>query len=171
MTMTRRRSLTLMYASYCLMPCLIRPLNLSLRVNKIMRHSKRKDLRPSDVDGALSKMIHNPLKQYDQLEPSKMPTLDEENKDVEMSPINAKVEIEWINLGSKSGIIDSDKRYLYNWYRNIFKLESLQSMEENKIQYPFPDIGEKNRISENILQFILYKIRSEQFALPKCMAM
>lgn len=153
------------------MPCLIRPLNLSLRVNKIMRHSKRKDLRPSDVDGALSKMIHNPLKQYDQLEPSKMPTLDEENKDVEMSPINAKVEIEWINLGSKSGIIDSDKRYLYNWYRNIFKLESLQSMEENKIQYPFPDIGEKNRISENILQFILYKIRSEQFALPKCMAM
>ena len=100
------------------------------------------------------------------MEHSHQLTSDEENKDDDSMPSNPHVDIEWVDLGSGAPI-NSEKRYLYNWYRSTFKVEALQSLGDYRMQYPFPNVYEYNDISENILKFVLFKIRSDQFAIPK----
>ena len=105
---------------------------------------------------------------YDQSDQSKQATMDEENKEADPWAAVSKIEVEWANLGDEL-TIDPEKRYLYDWYRNVFKLDTAPNMEESHLDFPFPSLSEDNEISKNILRFILYKIKSEQYVLPKCM--
>ena len=79
---------------------------------------------------------------------------DEENKDDENLPPNPHVYIEWDDLGNGAPI-NNEKRFLYNWYRSMFKAEALQSLGGYRMQCPFPNVNEYNDISENILKFVL----------------
>ena len=145
---------------------------------KFMRHSRRKELRPNDIEAAIKKnccttktglssdsRVFRAPTQFEDFTSSSQINMPQEN------PFYSKVEIEWVNLGSEK-TVKKEKRFLYDWYRNAFKPENLKqknidfnNLDFGRALYPFPNMQDYSEEAEKILKFILYKIRGEHFAL------
>ena len=106
--------------------------DLIFESKKFMRHSKRKELRPNDIESAIKKHWYTTKTgssldsrgfrahaQFEDFTSSSQINLPQE------TPFYSKVEIEWVNLGSEK-TVKKEKRFLYDWYRNAFKPENLK---------------------------------------------
>jgi hypothetical protein len=84
-----------------------------------MRHSRRKDLRTSDIDNALKSFVigdNGTEGELDDINESAIPETG--------NPFQSKVDIEWVNLGSDK-TINKEKRFLYDWYKNKNNIEKI----------------------------------------------
>ena len=153
---------------------------------KLMRHSRRRNLTPKDVENALNFYVVGQTGLEEEDKEQSVPLGFDDN------PINSKVEMEWVNLFNPERVkndswpegihsdscyegaaikLNSEQRYLFDWYKDKNNIENIKHDEGKDVIIPFPDIDEDNDLSKTILKYIKYKIKSESYHLLQIMSM
>mmetsp|Transcript_22511 Transcript_22511/g.22315 ORF Transcript_22511/g.22315 Transcript_22511/m.22315 type:complete len:264 (+) Transcript_22511:83-874(+) len=154
---------------------------------KLMKHSRRRNLTPKDIENALNfYYLGQNGTEEDQREEF---TSGKAHRD---NPINSKIKIEWVNLsdpkrvkadGCPEGVhseacyengpvkLDTEKRFLYDWFKDRNNMEGIKPEESKDMIIPFPNVDDANDISLTILKFIKLRIKSESYHLLQIMGM